>query len=112
MRLRAPPLEGALLSPFNDNVLDRPILYLSDSDYIDGRTACEGIAIFGAPGSGKSSCSGRQLAMGLLKTPKSGGLVLTAKAEETQNWIRYAREPLAKFPSPGEQVGSRCLLML
>ena len=96
LRLRAPPLEGALLSPFNDNILDRPILGLSESDYIDGRTACEGIAIFGAPGAGKSSCSGRQLAIGLLRTPKNapktGGLILTAKAEETQNWIGYARE--------------------
>jgi hypothetical protein len=96
LRLRAPPLEGAFLSPYRDNILDRPILGLSDSDYIDGRTACEGIAIFGAPGSGKSSCSGRQLAIGLLSTPKNvpktGGLILTAKAEETQNWLGYARE--------------------
>lgn len=29
--------------------------------------------------------------MALLKTPDSGGLVLTAKAEEMQNWVRYAK---------------------
>jgi hypothetical protein len=27
----------------------------------------------------------------LLRTPNTGGLVLTAKAEETQNWISYAK---------------------
>jgi hypothetical protein len=53
----------------------------------------EGILITGAAGSGKSSCSGRQLALGMLKAvPELGVLVLTAKAEETRNWIRYAKE--------------------
>ncbi len=80
------------MSPLNDNVLDRPILSLSESDHITVRALCEETLITGAPGSGKSSCSGRQLACGLLRVPKMGGLVLTAKAEETQNWIRYARE--------------------
>jgi hypothetical protein len=53
----------------------------------------EGLLIVGGPGSGKSSCVGRQLALGLLRgVPELGALVLTAKAEETQNWIRYAKE--------------------
>jgi len=42
-------------------------------------------------GTGKSSCSGKQLAYGLLSAPKSGALILTAKAEETRNWITYAK---------------------
>jgi hypothetical protein len=75
-----------------DNILDTPILSLSKSDYFDLRALCEGTLITGAPGAGKSSCSGRQMAYGLLRVPKMGGLVLTAKAEETQNWIRYAKE--------------------
>jgi hypothetical protein len=75
----------------NDRILDRPILSLSDRDDLRLRDLVEGTLITGAPGSGKSSCSGRQIAMGLLRTPGMGGLVLTAKAEETQSWIGYAK---------------------
>ena len=75
-----------------DHILDRKILSLSEVDHVTTRSATEGTLITGAPGSGKSSCSGRQLAYGLLSVPKMGGLVLTAKAEETQNWMRYARD--------------------
>jgi hypothetical protein len=74
----------------SDPILDRVILSLSEADHVTTRTAVEGILITGAPGSGKTTCSGKQLAYGLLLTPGMGGLVLTAKAEETANWIRYA----------------------
>ena len=74
-----------------DDTLDRTILFLSDSDPLRLRDLVEGTLITGAPGAGKTSCSGRQIAMGLLRTPNMGGLVLTAKAEETQNWIGYAK---------------------
>jgi hypothetical protein len=74
-----------------DDVLDRPILALSEFDVIDWRALFEGCLTTGAPGSGKTSTSGRQIAHGILRTPNSGGLVLTAKAEETQNWIEYAK---------------------
>src|SRR5580698_1482161 len=77
--------------PKTDTVLDTPILALSELDHLDLRALCEGTLITGAPGAGKSSCSGRQLALGLLSVPEMGGLVLTAKAEETQNWINYAK---------------------
>src|SRR5580698_6359830 len=73
------------------HILDRPILSLSDKDELRLRDLVEGTLITGAPGSGKSSTSGKQLAFGLLRTPGMGGLVLTAKAEETQNWIAYAK---------------------
>ena len=53
------------------------------------RDFVEGTFITGAPGSGKTTTSGKQIAYGLLRTPNSGGLILTAKAEETQNWIAY-----------------------
>jgi hypothetical protein len=79
------------MSPRNEDSLDRVILSLSNRDQLQLRALCEGTLITGAPGSGKSSCSGRQLAMGLLSVPEMGGLVLTAKAEETRNWIRYAK---------------------
>lgn len=74
-----------------DTILDQPILMLSATDPVSIRTAVEGILITGAPGSGKTTCSGRQLAYGLLLTPNIGGLILTAKAEETDTWIRYAK---------------------
>jgi hypothetical protein len=74
------------------NFFDLVVLVLSAVDVIYLAWLWEGTCIFGAPGSGKSSCSGRNLAMGLLRVPEMGGLILTAKAEETQNWIRYAQE--------------------
>src|ERR1700683_4856810 len=75
-----------------DAILDRNILSLTAVEHLTTRSAIEGTLISVAPGSGKSSGSGRQLAYGLLSVPKMGGLVLTAKAEETENWIRYARD--------------------
>ena len=74
-----------------DTILDRRIISLSETDDILLRDLCEGTLITGAPGSGKTTTSGKQLAFGLLRTPNMGGLVLTAKAEETQNWIAYAK---------------------
>jgi hypothetical protein len=77
--------------PERMHVLDQPVLALSESDNLRLRDLVEGALITGAPGAGKSSTSGKQLAYGLLQIPHSGGLVLTAKAEETHNWITYAR---------------------
>ena len=74
-----------------DAILDRTILSLSDKDDLRLRDLVEGTLITGAPGSGKSSTSGKQLGCGLLRARNSGGLVLTAKAEETANWIAYAK---------------------
>lgn len=73
-----------------DDVLDRPILALSESDCVTARMLCEGCLITGAPGSGKTTSSGKNAAYGLLRIPHSGALILTAKSEETQNWIAYA----------------------
>jgi hypothetical protein len=75
-----------------DDVLRRALLKITDSDLITWGTAVEGVLITGSPGSGKSSTVGAQLARSLLLTPKSGGLILTAKAEETEIWRGYARE--------------------
>lgn len=77
--------------PTTDTILDRPILALSQTDELRLRDLVEGTLITGAPGSGKTSTSGRQLACSLLSVPRMGGLVLTAKAEETANWIAYAK---------------------
>jgi hypothetical protein len=51
--------------------------------------ACEGVAIFGSTGSGKTSGSGQALARSYLGAG-FGGLVLTAKADECELWQRYA----------------------
>jgi hypothetical protein len=80
------------MSALKDRFFNLVILALTPLDVIYLGWLWEGTLITGAPGSGKSSCSGRQLAIGLLRVPEMGGLVLTAKAEETQNWIRYAKE--------------------
>jgi hypothetical protein len=74
----------------NKNILDEPILELSSSDCLLLRDIVEGVLITGSPGSGKSSTSGKNLATALMRRRDTGGLVLVAKAEETENWIRIA----------------------
>jgi type IV secretory pathway TraG/TraD family ATPase VirD4 len=53
--------------------------------------ACEGTLILGATGSGKTSGSGRLLAQSFL-SGCFGGIVLTAKEDETALWQRYAEQ--------------------
>ena len=72
--------------------LSTPLQAFSPTDVWTLGDAFEGTAIFGSPGSGKSSTSGKALAYAFLKTPMMGGLILTAKAEETRNWIAYAKD--------------------
>ena len=74
----------------SDDILDRPVLGFSDTDYADWRTLVEGTVIIGGPGSGKTTTVGSNLAMGILQTPNSGGLILCAKSTETDNWLHYA----------------------
>jgi hypothetical protein len=63
--------------------IDFPVLQLSATDTLNLATLFEGVLITGSPGSGKSSCSGRNLSEALLRVPDIGGLILTAKKEET-----------------------------
>ncbi len=70
--------------------MDSPILRLPDTDRNlthdwTIRDAFEGVQVFGATGSGKTSGSGRALAMGLLSAG-FGGLVLTAKPTDAEDW--------------------------
>lgn len=53
--------------------------------------AVEGTQIFGATGSGKTTGSGRHIALAMLRAG-FGGLVLTAKTEELRTWKRYVTE--------------------
>jgi hypothetical protein len=71
--------------------LDTRLLRLSSSDYFTLRDACQGVHVFGGIGSGKTSGSGRALASAYLRAGM-GGLVLCAKPDEVDLWLRYARE--------------------
>ena len=55
------------------------------------RDACEGVAVFGAVGSGKTSGSGAALARTFLLAG-FGGLVLTVKPDEAERWRRMCIE--------------------
>jgi len=78
--------------PFPDSYnLDTQLLHLSPLDTWTIRDACEGVQIFGAIGSGKTSGSGAALAKAFLRAG-FGGLVMCAKPEERQLWEGYAKE--------------------
>jgi len=72
-----------------DPILDEPLCWFSEYDPFTVRNACEGVSIFGGVGSGKSSGSGRTLALEYLSSGM-GGLVLCAKIEEREVWQKYA----------------------
>jgi hypothetical protein len=63
----------------------------SENDMWRIRDACEGLLIFGAVGSGKTSGSGAAVARAFLKA-EFGGLVLTVKPDEAARWERMCRE--------------------
>jgi hypothetical protein len=71
-------------------MLDAPLLPLTDTERGSShdwtlRDAFEGVQIFGATGSGKTSGSGQALALGFLRSG-FGGLVLTAKPTDAEDW--------------------------
>jgi hypothetical protein len=78
----------SVAQPPDDEGLDKPLLSFSDHDSWTVRDACEGTQIFGACGSGKTSGSGRTIASAFLESG-FGGLVLTAKPDETTLWQQY-----------------------
>jgi len=63
----------------------------SKGDHWTVRNAVEGLQIFGKPGSGKTSGSGRTFALSVLGKGY-GGLILCAKAGECNTWLQYAKE--------------------
>ncbi len=73
--------------------LDRPLIEMVSSQERGCwsiRHALEGVQIFGGIGSGKTSGSGRMLALKYLSNG-FGGLVLTVKPDEKQAWQEYCR---------------------
>lgn len=71
--------------------LHRALCRLTARDVLTLQDVFEGIHIFGGLGSGKTSGSGQTLAHAFLRSG-FGGVVLTAKPGETEQWKRYARE--------------------
>lgn len=75
--------------------LDTPILVFNantkDESRWTIRQAVEGVQIFGGIGSGKTSGSGRMLALKYLQNG-FGGLVLTVKPDEKDLWVDYCKE--------------------
>lgn len=73
--------------------LDETLIQFSDDLGISNwtiRDSVEGVQIFGGIGSGKTSGSGRMIALKYLKAGY-GGLVLTVKEEEKSDWEEYCR---------------------
>ncbi|WP_339697245.1 TraM recognition domain-containing protein [uncultured Roseivirga sp.] len=71
--------------------IDRPILHLTEQDSFTPRHAFEGVAIFGSIGSGKTSGSGKNLALNYLRSG-FGGVVMCAKEEEYAQWQEYCEK--------------------
>ena len=63
----------------------------SEADLWRIRDASEGLLIFGAVGSGKTSGSGSAFARAFLQAG-FGGLVMTAKPDEARRWLRMCQE--------------------
>ena len=71
--------------------LDKVLLDFGKGDVWTIRDAVRGTQIFGGIGSGKSSGSGRVIAKQFLLNG-FGGLVLCAKPDEVENWVKMAQE--------------------
>jgi hypothetical protein len=73
--------------------LEFPLMKFSDdkNDWWTVRNALEGVQIFGGIGSGKTSGSGRMIATSFLKNG-FGGVVMCAKPDEANEWVKYAKE--------------------
>ncbi len=69
------------------SILGQPILKLNQANWTVGN-AVEGVQIFGGIGSGKTSGSGRTLALKYLAAG-FGGLVLTVKPGDLNDWKEY-----------------------
>jgi len=75
--------------------LDTPLIEFRDkfgrgSIYWTLRDASQGICIFGGIGSGKTSASGRAIALNYL-AHQYGGIVLTVKPDEKDLWLDYCQ---------------------
>lgn len=80
-----------LFRPSHVSDLNAPLLHLSRRDRWTVRDALDGgVQVFGSPGSGKTSGSGKALATAFLQAGW-GGLVLCAKPDEAERWRGYCK---------------------
>lgn len=91
------PLVGRNITMINTDtnvagtsVLDTPLVMLGENDPWTIRDSFEGVQVFGGTGSGKTS-SAKTFASSFLEAGY-GGLVLTVKPEETQQWQEWVKE--------------------
>jgi hypothetical protein len=78
--------DPAAPTPFD---LDTPLLNWSPTDRFTARDlVAGGVLLLGRSGSGKTSSSGRTLGAGILRLPRSGGLILAATSTDRDMWIR------------------------
>ena len=90
MTPRAGEIKPAALPPFHPATTIR---YLGDGQNFTIADATCGVAVFGATGSGKTSGTGRFLALGYLgSAAEMGGIVLCAKPTEKDQWLAWAKE--------------------
>ncbi len=73
------------------DLLSQPLFKWSRQDTFTLRDSFNGAMILGATGSGKTTGSGQLYAKSMLANGY-GGLVLTAKTDEIDTWIKYAIE--------------------
>lgn len=74
--------------------LDMPLITFSgesSSASYSLRLACNGTAVFGGIGSGKTSSSSKLIAQRFLKAGM-GGLILTCKPDEKKQWVEWCRQ--------------------
>jgi len=71
--------------------LNEPVYTFSRGNSLVVGDCVEGVSIMGSTGSGKTSSSGRAIAVQMLRKG-FGGLVLTAKADDLDTWLGYFRE--------------------
>lgn len=71
--------------------LDTPLLQLTPKDFFTLRMATQGVKVWGGIGAGKTSGAGRALASAYLRAGM-GSLILCAKPEEVELWLRYCEQ--------------------
>src|SRR5579859_1063727 len=80
------------MSPRNRDILDQPILSVSDKDHLTARAFFQGgCLVVGDPGSGKSSTSTKQIICAFMRAG-FGGVLHAVKSEDTENYLQYAKE--------------------
>jgi hypothetical protein len=75
------------LLTFHNAAKDKP----NDLDVWRLEDATRGVQTFGGIGSGKTSASGRDIALSFLRSGY-GGIILTGKVDEKDNWVELAKE--------------------